>query len=145
MSLRRATAASVCAATLLAPILTSDASASMSRTTAGAERTAWVRRAATNFIGDELAGDGAGVCAILDAPLRFTAHRRTCAQRWDLHLAQMLHEPGTRAKLRAQRRAIARAPVVVHGDSASIQLSSPLLRDPANRFLWTENCWMLEG
>ena len=117
----------------------------MGYSAARAEQTAWVRRAATNFVGDELAGNGAGVCAILNAPLRFSTHRHTCAQRWDARLAQMLHEPGARAKLRAQRHAIAAAAVAVHGDSASIQLSSPLLSDPANHFLWTENCWMLEG
>jgi hypothetical protein len=32
--------------------------------------------------------------------------------------------------------------LVVHGNVASIELSAPLLRG-ANRFVWTENCWML--
>ncbi len=48
------------------------------------------------------------------------------------------------ASLRAERRAAASARVVVTGDVASIELPAPLLHGP-NHFLWTENCWMLEG
>jgi hypothetical protein len=38
----------------------------------------------------ELGGDGAGACAILNAPLRATQHHRTCARRWDVELARLL-------------------------------------------------------
>ncbi len=108
------------------------------------EQVAWVRRAASNFVGDELRRDGAGACSILNAPLRATQHHRTCAQRWDARLARLLSEPGGRAGLRAEARAISSASVIVHGDTASIDLPAPLMSG-ANRFLWTENCWMLEG
>jgi hypothetical protein len=108
------------------------------------EQVAWVRRAATNFVTAELAANGAGACAILNAPLRTTQHHRTCAQRWDAKLAKLLREPGARARLRAQRRAIGAAPVIVHGYLATLGLPGPLMSGP-NRFLWTENCWMLEG
>lgn len=108
------------------------------------EQVAWVRRAASNFVGDELRGDGAGACSILNAPLRATRRNVTCQQRWNARLTTLLHERGGRAMLRAQARAIPSARVVVHGDTAVIHLPSPLLGGP-NRFLWTENCWMLEG
>jgi hypothetical protein len=108
------------------------------------EQIAWVRRAASNFVGDELRGDGAGACSILNAPLRARQHRRTCTQQWNARLAGLLREPGGRAGLRAEARAISSAPVVVHGNSASIDLPSRLISGP-NRFLWSENCWMLEG
>jgi hypothetical protein len=49
-----------------------------------------------------------------------------------------------RARLRSQRHAIPTAAVVVHGDVAWIELATPLMGGP-NRFLWTENCWMLES
>lgn len=109
------------------------------------EQVEWVRRAATNFVKAELAGDGASACAILNAPLRATQRHRTCAQRWNARIARLLSEPGARVRLRSQRRAIASAAVVVHGNVATIGLASPLLSDAANRFRWTENCWMLEG
>jgi hypothetical protein len=32
----------------------------------------------------------------------------------------------------------------VHGDLASIELPAPLMGGP-NRFVWTENCWMLKS
>ncbi len=105
----------------------------------------WVRRAATNFVDAELAGNGAGACAILDAPLRASERDRTCAQRWDSSIARLLSVPGARARLRAQRRAIASAAVVVHGNLATIALASPLIGARSNRFLWSENCWMLEA
>jgi hypothetical protein len=108
------------------------------------DQVAWVRRAATNFVADELRGDGAGACSILNAPLRGTHGHRTCAQRWDARLARLLREPAGRRRLRTEARAIASASVVVHGNTASINLPAPLMGGP-NRFLWTENCWMLES
>lgn len=108
------------------------------------EQVAWVRRAASNFVGDELRRDGAGACSILNAPLRATQRHRTCAQRWDARLASLLREPGGRAQMRGEAHAIPSATVVVHGNTASIELPAPLIGGP-NRFLWTENCWMLEG
>jgi hypothetical protein len=129
----------VCAAALLAP-----ASALGDRSVGTREQISWVRRAATNFVTAELGGDGASACAILNAPLRASEHHRTCAQRWDAKLARLLREAGARARLRSEKRAIASATVLVHGDVASIELPAPLMSGP-NRFLWTENCWMLEG
>jgi hypothetical protein len=108
------------------------------------EQIAWVRRAATNFVTAELARDGAAACAILNAPLRVTRRHRTCAQRMDARIAAGLRLPGARAHLRAQRREIRSAAVVVRGRVATVSLPSPLMAGP-NRFLWTENCWMLEG
>jgi hypothetical protein len=108
------------------------------------EQIAWVRRAATNFVDDELTGNGTGACGILNAPLRATQHGRTCAQRLDGRIATITKEPGGRATLRAQRRAIASAVVVVHGNTASLAVPTPLLNG-SNHFLWTENCWMLMG
>jgi hypothetical protein len=108
------------------------------------EQVAWVRRAASSFVGDELRGDGAGACSILNAPLRATQRHSTCAQRWNARLRTLLRERGGRARLRAEARAIPSARVVVHGDTASIALPDSLLSG-ASRFLWTENCWMLEG
>ena len=108
------------------------------------EQIAWVRRAATNFVNDELAGDGEGACGILNAPLRTTHRGRTCAERLDERLAKITHEPGGRAHLRVQRHEIASAIVIVHGNTASLGAQTPLLNG-SNHFLWTENCWMLEG
>jgi hypothetical protein len=105
---------------------------------------AWVRSAASRFVTAELAGDGASACAVLNRPLRGTVHGQTCAQRWDARLASMLREHGVRAELRRQSYEIARVPVVIHGEVAQIKLPTPLIKGP-NRFLWTENCWMLEG
>jgi hypothetical protein len=112
------------------------------------EQIAWVRRAAGTFINAELAGDGAGACGILNAPLRYTRHHQTCAQRWDARLAAMLRSRSERARLHALRRAAPSARVVVHGDRASIELPSSLMGNRVgaaggNDFLWTENCWML--
>jgi hypothetical protein len=109
------------------------------------EQVAWVRRAAGNFIAAELAHNGAGACGILNAPLRASQHGRSCEQRWDAKLARLLAEPGERARLRALHHAAASARVVVHGNVASIELAEPLAAAGANRFLWTENCWMLMG
>ena len=108
------------------------------------EQVAWIRRAASNFVGDELRRDSAGVCSILAARLRATRHHRTCTERWSARLARLLREPRARAALRADAHAIPAAAVMVHGDSASIELPAPLISGP-NRLRWTENCWMVEG
>jgi hypothetical protein len=139
MSSRHRIALLGCAAALLAP-----ASASAAHSVGSREQVAWVRRAATNFVTAELGGNGAGACAILDAPLRSTQHGRTCAERWNSKLATVLREPGGRARLRAEQRAIGSAAVVVHGYVATIDLPTTLMSGP-NRFLWSENCWMLKG
>ncbi len=133
------TAALACASALSAP-----AGALAAHSVGSAEQVAWVRRAASNFVAAELSANGAGACGILNAPLRATEHHRTCAQRWDARLAAMLHEPGGRAKLRAQQHAIQSAIVDVHGDTATLALATPLAGGP-NRFVWSENCWMLAG
>ena len=139
MKARRAVLLLAFSASLLAP-----ASSLGAHSVGTAEQIAWVRRAATNFVNDELAGNGAGACAILNAPLRATRNHRTCEQRWDARLKHMLRSPAKRRLLRAERRQIARAAVVVHGNVASLGLKTPLFNGP-NRFLWTEMCWMLEG
>jgi len=108
------------------------------------EQVSWVRRAAANFVNDELRGDGAGACSILNAPLRATQHHRTCAQRWNSRLDSLDRRPAARAQLRTEAKAIPAARVLVHGNTASIDLPAPLIGGP-NRFLWTENCWMLES
>ena len=108
------------------------------------EQIAWVRRAATNFVTAELARNGEGACGILNAPLRVSRHHTSCAQRMDARIAATLRQPGGRSRLRAERRAIQWATVTVHGNVASIALPAALMAGP-NHFLWTENCWMLEG
>jgi hypothetical protein len=134
-----------CAAGLgAAGALPAHAGASGAHSVGTHEQVAWVRSAATRFVTAELAGDGTGACDVLDASLRATEHHRTCAQRWDARLAKLLREPGGRAQLRTQKRAIATAAVVVHGGVASIELPTPLMGG-ANRFVWSENCWMLDG
>lgn len=140
MNARSAVAVLACATALMvAPV------AAFSAHSVGThEQIAWVRRAASNFVTAELGGNGAGACAILDAPLRTAEHHRTCAQRWNAKLAVLLHEPGGRARLRAQQRAIPSAIVVVHGKVASLGLATPLMGG-SNKFVWTENCWMLKG
>jgi hypothetical protein len=140
MSVRRSVAVLVCAAALVPP-----ASAFGAHSVGAPEQVAWVRRAASNFVSAELSGDGAGACAILNAPLRATQHHRTCAQRWNAKLATLLREPGGRARLRAQKRAIPSAVVLVRGDIASLDLATPLMSSGSNQFVWTENCWMLKG
>ncbi len=139
MSLRSAIAVLVCAAALVAP-----ASVLGAHSVGTSEQIAWVRRAATNFVTAELSGNGTGACAILNAPLRATRHRRTCAERWNAKLERLLHEPGGRAHLRNEQRAIPSAAVVIHGNVATIDLPGPLMSQ-SNRLLWTENCWMVEG
>jgi len=139
MTLRRIIAALACAAACIPPAST------LAATSLGTpEQIAWVRRAASNFVAAELSGNGAGACAILNAPLRTTQHHRTCAQRWNAKLAKLLREPHSRAHLHTLQRAISSATVIVHDYSAWINLPTPLMHGP-NRFLWTENCWMLEG
>jgi len=139
MSARRAVLLLAFSASLLTP-----ASSFASHSVGTPEQIAWVRRAATNFVNDELAGNGAGACGILNAPLRATQHHRTCEQRWDARLKAMLRSPAERRLLKAERHAIAGAPVVVHGNVASLGLKPPLFNGP-NHFLWTEMCWMLQG
>jgi len=139
MRARRAAILLASSASLLAP-----ASSLAAHSVGTPEQIAWVRRAATNFVDAELAGNGAGACAILNAPLRATRDNRTCEQRWDARLKRMLANPSERSLLRAERHAIANAPVLVHGRIASLGLRRALLGGP-NRFLWTEMCWMLEG
>ena len=58
--------------------------------------------------------------------------------------ASLRRHPAARAQLRTEAKAIPSATVLVHGNTASIELPAPLIGGP-NRFLWTENCWMLEG
>jgi hypothetical protein len=130
-------------AALIAPaalVVPANASGTHSVGTSG--QVAWVRSAATRFVTAELAGNGADACGILNAPLRRTEHGRTCTQRWNAKLAKLLREPGGRVQLRQQKRAIPTAAVIVHGNVASIDLPTPLVGG-ANRFVWTENCWML--
>ncbi len=141
VSLRRAIAALACAISLSSP---AGALGAQAHSVGTKEQITWVRRAAANFVAAELGGDGAGACAILNAPLRATQHQRTCAQRWDAKLARLLREPGGRSRLRSQARAIPSAVVIVRGYVASIDLPVPLMSGPS-RFLWTENCWMLTG
>jgi len=138
---RRTIATLVCALVLVA---SAPASALGAHSVGSGEQIAWVRRAASNFVTAELAGNGASACAVLNAPLRATEHGRTCAQRWATKLSRLLREPGGRARLRAQQRAIPTAVVRVHGDAASLELAAPLMSGP-NRFVWSENCWMLES
>jgi hypothetical protein len=139
MTLRRIIPALACAATLIPP-----AGALAAGSVGTPEQIAWVRRAASNFVAAELDGNGAGACAILNAPLRSTQHHRTCAQRWNAKLSRLSREPLSRAHLHALQRAIPSATVVVHDYTGSINLPTPLMHGP-NRFLWTENCWMLQG
>jgi len=139
MSVSRTIAVLVCAAALALP-----AGAQAAHSVGSGEQIAWVRRAARNFVSAELAGNGAGACGVLNAPLRATEHGRTCEQRWNAKLSKLLREPGARAQLRAQKREIGSAIVIVHGNVASLELSTPLMGE-ANRFVWTENCWMLDG
>jgi hypothetical protein len=109
-----------------------------------AEQVAWVRRAADRFVSAELAHNGSEACAVLAGPLRATVHGRSCAERWDGRIAALLSKPHERARLRAERRAIASARVRVHGYRATISLPAPLLGS-SSTFVWTEMCWMLDS
>jgi hypothetical protein len=143
MTFRSATATLACAVAVVAPAaLVVPENASGARSVGTSSQIAWVRSAASRFVTAELAGSGADACGILNAPLRGSEHGRTCTQRWDARLAKLLREPGGRARLRAQKHAIGTAAVVVHGNVASIDLPTTLMGD-ANRFVWSENCWML--
>ncbi len=145
MSPRSAVAVLASAVALAAPgALVAPAGALGAHSVGPSEQIAWVRSAATRFVTAELAGNGADACGILNAPLRGTEHGRTCTQRWNAKLAKLLHEPGGRARLHAQKHAIPSAAVIVHGNVASIDLPTALMGS-SNRFLWTENCWMLES
>lgn len=107
---------------------------------------AWVRRAAGNFLAAELARDGAGACAVLNAPLRATRHGVSCQARWDARIAAMLASRGERATLARLHRDAASATVAVSGGWATIDLPGSLLGGGrANRFRWSESCWMLAG
>ncbi len=124
MRLGRSIALLACAAAL--PLR---ASASAAHSVGSAEQIAWVRRAATNFVSAELAGNGAGACGILNAPLR--AHRASpyaARSAGTQARAACSHEPGGRARLRAQQRAIPSAVVLVHGDVATIELPDAAAR-----------------
>jgi hypothetical protein len=120
------------------------ASALAAHSVGSSEQVAWVRSAAARFVAAELAQNGAGACAVLNAPLRASHDRRSCAERWNAKLEALLHEPGAATRLRAEQRAIPSAVVIVNGNLASIELPAPLMSGP-NRFLWSENCWMLKG
>lgn len=129
----------------IGPSLTPVAAPAYSERSVGTpEQIAWVRRAAARFLSAELQGNASEACAVLNAPLRAMMHGRTCEQRLNARLATLRSEQGMRASLRAERRTAASARVVVTGDVAWIELPAPLLHGP-NRFLWSENCWMLEG
>lgn len=128
---------------VLAALASASCAVAPAASAADSEQIAWVRRAANNFVTAELHGDGAGACAVLDGPLRASAHHRTCAQLWDARLAAALRTPGTRARLRADARAIPRAPVSVRGRVAVLHLPAPLFSGES-RLVWNEMCWMVE-
>ena len=132
----------ICAVALLATAAPSGAYPE--RSVGTPEQIAWVRRAAHRFVAAELAASGAEACAVLTSAQRATVHGRTCEQRWNALLRAKLRRRGEHSRLRAEQRAIDAARVVVHGNVASVELPTPLLRAPT-RFLWTENCWMLAG
>jgi len=141
----RTTASSFLGLLACAAVLALPAGASAYEHSVGSRgQIAWVRRAANNFVTAELAGNGAGACAILNSPLRATRGHESCQQRWNAKLAKLLREPGARARLRSEQHAIPSAIVIVNGNIAAIHLPAPLLDGP-NHFLWTENCWMLKG
>jgi hypothetical protein len=139
MSPHRTIAVLICAAALALP-----ASAFGSYSDGTPAQIAWVQRAASNFVAAELSGDGASACGILNAPLRSTEHGATCERRWDAKLSKLLREPGARARLRAEQRAIPSSRVTIDGENAWIELATPLM-DGSNRLVWSESCWMLAG
>lgn len=141
MRLRRILLAPLAAACVLPAPAASGAAGGYSHGTP--EQIAWVRRAATNFLTAELAGDGAGACNVLAAPLKATLHHRSCQQRWDAKLRTLRQDARTRRNLHADLHAVAGATVVVHANHATIALPTPLLGS-ASRFWWSENCWMLQ-
>lgn len=137
-----AVAALLTVGALLVPVAT--AAAYSERSVGTPQQIAWVRRAAHRFVSAELAANGSEACAVLNAPLRARTRGRTCEQRWKARLASMLRKGRVRSRLRSELRAVSSARVVVRGNVATIELPAPLLHGP-NRFLWTENCWMLES
>jgi hypothetical protein len=108
----------------------------------GGGTAATLRAAAGRLVVGELAGDGAGVCAVLDAPLTHTVAGRSCAERWDARSRSRTATASGRLALRRDLRAIASAAVRIDGEHGSIALPVPLL-DGRSRFYWTANCWML--
>jgi hypothetical protein len=123
-------------------MLPATAAAYSERSVGTPEQIAWVRRAAQRFVTAELAANGAQACSILSAPLRATINGRTCEWRWKARLTRLLSVRGARSRLRSELRAATSARVGVRGNVAAIELPEPLLHGP-NRFVWTENCWML--
>jgi hypothetical protein len=103
---------------------------------------ATLRAAAARIVTALLRHDGAGACAVLNAPLTASERGRTCAQRWDARSAALLAERRGAALLRADLRETATASVSLDGEHGSIALSTPLLNGHS-RFYWTQNCWML--
>jgi len=126
------------AAAVLAVAATAAAAAVSTGTASG------LRYAVTRLLTAELARDGAGACAVLDAPLATTVDGRSCAQRWDARIDRMLAVPGGRGRLRADLHAVANAPVAIDGLYGTIALPHPLL-DGRSRLYWTDDCWMLTG
>jgi hypothetical protein len=94
------------------------------------------------LVAADLAGDGAGVCAVLNAPLTGTVAGRTCAERWDVRSRARTATAAGRLALRRDLRAVASAVVTIDGEQGSIALPVPLLAGQS-RFYWTANCWML--
>jgi hypothetical protein len=139
MSVRSITAAVVCAGAMALP-----AAAQAAHSTGTPEQISWVRRAATRFVTAELTVNGGEGCAVQTAARRGTVDGRTCEQRFDARVRKLLRGAGMRSRLRAERRAIATAAVIVKGNDATIELPEPLL-DGSNHLLWTESCWMLTG
>lgn len=101
---------------------------------------ATLRSAAERLITAELAGDGVGACAVLNAPLTGVVGGRSCAQRWDARSAGLT--ASGRLALRRDLAAAARAAVTIDGEHGSIALPVALLHGHSH-FYWTANCWML--
>jgi hypothetical protein len=101
-----------------------------------------LRAQVQRLITAELTGDGATVCAILNAPLTVTHHGVTCTARWDAKLKHMKRKG--RRRLHADVAAVGAAAVTSDGTYASITLPHPLLAGQS-KFYWYDNCWMLMG
>ena len=108
------------------------------------EQIAWVRHAASRFVTAELKRDGAEACAVMSAPMRAVRHGGSCERRWRAKFTALLGRDGERARLHAQLQQISSAVVLIHGGSARIVLSTPLV-DGHSNLVWSESCWMLEG
>jgi hypothetical protein len=135
--MRRGLLTIICAGAL---VLATSASASAD----GLGSIVMLRAAASTVITAELHHDGASACSKLYAPLTTTVEGKTCAERWDARSARLLGKPGGAARLRADLRALADAPVTLNGPYATIALPDPLLGG-RTRFYWTADCWMLIG